>query len=400
MLAYRLYRREVTAWISPFSTGSRIQGVLVLLFEAGAVYCAISVVNLAIDVSVSKGSPSSFVVFTSAMFLLAGIYPTLIVVAVMAQQRAAAEASMKGQSNFIGSLRFAGHYDRTAEGDTQNVLLQICVIFSLYGLQTALSALALVALARRQRKTLHFAVIFVASTTATVTFSMIFLARQPPIFGAQPSDMSGSLHVMRMALIYLLSDALVCWRTWVLWRDNRLVHTIIAFCMACTTVGVVTESVCKIMGVLAHQPHSALIVNLPLLVTNAVATGLVGLRLWLYRRNVAKYFSPFSVGSQVQSLMILLVESGLVYCILWIANLVVDSTVPMSSPSGATVYASAMVLLAGIYATLVVVCVMLQQRAASTAMALEQSSIVGSLCFGGSSAESASNARSATGNKT
>ncbi|KAL1705232.1 hypothetical protein EV121DRAFT_290660 [Schizophyllum commune] len=79
----RFYRREVAAYISPMSTGTHIGGVLMLLFEAGAVYCVISVINLAIDISASSGSSSTPVVFTNAMFLIAGIYPTLIVVALL-----------------------------------------------------------------------------------------------------------------------------------------------------------------------------------------------------------------------------------------------------------------------------------------------------------------------------
>ncbi|KAL1663705.1 hypothetical protein GGF50DRAFT_127790 [Schizophyllum commune] len=82
---------------------THIGGVLMLLFEAGAVYCVISVINLAIDISASSGSSSTPVVFTNAMFLIAGINPTLIVVAVTAQQHAAAKTTMRGPSSFLES---------------------------------------------------------------------------------------------------------------------------------------------------------------------------------------------------------------------------------------------------------------------------------------------------------
>ncbi|KAL1692491.1 hypothetical protein GGG16DRAFT_101704 [Schizophyllum commune] len=101
------YRREVAAYISPMSTGTHIGGVLMLLFEAGAVYCVISVINLAIDISASSGSSSTPIVFTNAMFLIAGINPTLIVVAVTAQQHAAAKTTMRGPSSFLESMHFA-----------------------------------------------------------------------------------------------------------------------------------------------------------------------------------------------------------------------------------------------------------------------------------------------------
>ncbi|KAL1678375.1 hypothetical protein EV122DRAFT_252027 [Schizophyllum commune] len=100
----RFYRREVAAYISPMSTGTHIGGVLMLLFEAGAVYCVISVINMAIDISASPGSSSTPVVFTNAMFLIAGIYPTLIVVAVTAQQHAATKATMRGPKENEGRV--------------------------------------------------------------------------------------------------------------------------------------------------------------------------------------------------------------------------------------------------------------------------------------------------------
>lgn len=74
-----------------------------------------------------------------------------------------------------------------------------------------------------------------------------------------------------------------------------------------------------------------------MLLTNAVATALVGVRVWCgttrfafqrpflidlcrtYRRDIAAALGPVTFGSRVGGLLMLLLESGILYCAIWVS---------------------------------------------------------------------------------
>ena len=103
---------------------------------------------------------------------------------------------------------------------------------------------------------------------------------------------------MLIFLQYVLSDALLVWRAWVLWHDRRVVHGLLAFCLILSSgksliriillgvdhrlpqVGVIYETASLPSRIWSNDLRSTLIINLPLLFTNVVATALVGLRVW------------------------------------------------------------------------------------------------------------------------
>ncbi|KAL1700856.1 hypothetical protein EV121DRAFT_294790 [Schizophyllum commune] len=114
-------------------------------------------------------------------------------------------------------------------------------------------------------------------------------------------------------------------------------------------------------------PHT--IARSAMLITNAVATALVGIKLWLYRRNVRASMKLMSGGGQVGSILVLLVESGVVYCLVWILEMIsITHNVDYLINFGALTF-----VLAGIYPTFVVLVVTLQQHATAQLMIGTQS---------------------------
>ncbi|KAL1692303.1 hypothetical protein GGG16DRAFT_101854 [Schizophyllum commune] len=74
--------------------------------------------------------------------------------------------------------------------------------------------------------------------------------------------------------IYLLSNAIVVWRAWVLWPNSRVAKAILSTCM-CGSVG------------------------------------------QYYRRDIKGSLGPYTRKSQVETVLVLLVESGCLYSLLW-----------------------------------------------------------------------------------
>ncbi|THU78312.1 hypothetical protein K435DRAFT_583897, partial [Dendrothele bispora CBS 962.96] len=52
--------------------------------------------------------------------------------------------------------------------------------------------------------------------------------------------------------------------------------------------------------------------------TNVVATLLIGYREWRYDQNIRRYFMSGIQGRRIRKIFLLLITSGLAYCVLWV----------------------------------------------------------------------------------
>ncbi|KAL1742786.1 hypothetical protein HDZ31DRAFT_75292 [Schizophyllum fasciatum] len=136
-----------------------------------------------------------------------------------------------------------------------------------------------------------------------------------------------------------------------------------------------------------------------LFTTNVVATALIGLRLWMYRRRVSAWFAPYSRRSQAESILILLLESGFIYCGSWMLfvpptaasqafflfTTIPPSTIVREGDALQTaifrIFDDLFFLLAGIYPTFVVVVSVLHQQTSAKAMTTGQTGVLETLCF-------------------
>ncbi|KAJ6479960.1 hypothetical protein C8R47DRAFT_983222 [Mycena vitilis] len=130
-------------------------------------------------------------------------------------------------------------------------------------------------------------------------------------------------------LTYFLSDIIVVWRAWVIWPDNRIVHAALAVCIVATGATSLTLAVFNYKTEFQHVHYTTYTQNFlgtfSLLVTNFFATVLISWKLWYYRRNVKKYINREANGhTKVENVLILLMESGGLYCAFWILLMVGD----------------------------------------------------------------------------
>ncbi|THU82434.1 hypothetical protein K435DRAFT_971970 [Dendrothele bispora CBS 962.96] len=67
-----------------------------------------------------------------------------------------------------------------------------------------------------------------------------------------------------------------------------------------------------------------LLTALPLLITNAIATSLIGYKTWLHQQDVKQnLMSTGTAMSKVSKVLWLLIESGLIYCLILIAYIII-----------------------------------------------------------------------------
>ncbi|KAF7314991.1 hypothetical protein MIND_00013200 [Mycena indigotica] len=137
--------------------------------------------------------------------------------------------------------------------------------------------------------------------------------------------------------IYFISDAIVIWRAWAIWHDNQIVRLVLAFFLLSTFATSLSLYILNIKSILYGAHYPSMLKNFlgtfPLLITNFAATGLIAYKLWYYRANLKKYLSPaaayasphsHSPGPKIERVLILLIESGVVYGILWVVLMVGD----------------------------------------------------------------------------
>ncbi|KAL1700698.1 hypothetical protein EV121DRAFT_213675, partial [Schizophyllum commune] len=165
---------------------------------------------------------------------------------------------------------------------------------------------------------------------------------------------------------YFASDIVVVHRAWVLWPNNRLARSILASCLSASLLGVIIDCILVIRhgkkSGLAPPAAETLVKTVPLLVTNLATTFLVGIRFWCYQHNIRRYLGPLTPRTRVEKVLVLLMESGFAYCLVWVAGLVIQ----VLNGGGVTISTYGIVgqayhCISGIYPTAVVLTIIMQR---------------------------------------
>ncbi|KAI0808411.1 hypothetical protein C8Q74DRAFT_1189462, partial [Fomes fomentarius] len=124
-------------------------------------------------------------------------------------------------------------------------------------------------------------------------------------------------------------DAIVWWRVWAVWQGHRMVSSVgVALLLATLGVdqygelrqfmrGFFGGFVALFFGDAYGVAASALT-----LLTNITATSLIGYQAWVNRRSIRDHLGLHSLSSQLERVLSLLVESGVVYCVIWVREIV------------------------------------------------------------------------------
>ncbi|KIK60023.1 hypothetical protein GYMLUDRAFT_44046 [Collybiopsis luxurians FD-317 M1] len=144
------------------------------------------------------------------------------------------------------------------------------------------------------------------------------------------TDISNKAAIITMVfqrLAYFISDSAVVWRAWLLWDRSIFVRMVLACCLLGTLIATfiqgalsVHQQVRQTGGVAQGFGIRTLMFSLPLLTTNMVSTILIGFKIWEYRRTIMTQIS--SSKSRVFNVLLILLESSVLYSACWILALV------------------------------------------------------------------------------
>lgn len=132
-------------------------------------------------------------------------------------------------------------------------------------------------------------------------------------------------------------------------KSKRWIRVVLLLCMSGNIVGIILDYVLLYDGTTADK--SLLVPTI--LATNLVATLVVGAQAWLYRRDMTSLMERRSRTSGAESVLLLVLESGCVYC----GGLTIYLAVSLTIPEVADILTVAIDFYSAIYATSVILIV-------------------------------------------
>ncbi|THH16097.1 hypothetical protein EW146_g4471 [Bondarzewia mesenterica] len=155
------------------------------------------------------------------------------------------------------------------------------------------------------------------------------------------------------AINFILSDALVIWRAYVLWSFNInvcIVPVILVLATGAVAIVGAQQSAAHMSTVLLYRSyHWDLTMNCLTLATNVITTGLVAYRGRWYRRTSGDG-TPSVARKRSRAVLALLIESGFLYCLTWVVFFIVY----WIGPHGIFITTDMISQLTGIYSTLII----------------------------------------------
>ncbi|KAL1710167.1 hypothetical protein EV121DRAFT_193408, partial [Schizophyllum commune] len=204
----------------------------------------------------------------------------------------------------------------------------------------------------RSRFTLAAILGLLSFSTVSTVANLVFYLLQLPLYSNAYISLSGVLLDRLNVLIsvarefsYILSDIVLVWRAWCLWQDSRLAKGLLTFCTIGTVAGPVAECAwifwpgLYIRGA-PESNFQELIWFIPLLATNVVATVLIGAKFLYYRREIKGSLGLFSQRTQAGTILLLLLDSGVVYILFCIMDYVLWNVTAGQPLSPVTIVAS------------------------------------------------------------
>ncbi|THU93987.1 hypothetical protein K435DRAFT_860981 [Dendrothele bispora CBS 962.96] len=203
-------------------------------------------------------------------------------------------------------------------GMTTLMTFSACWLIMRRGLRNSLSRFLIV---------IALVIMFINSTTAIVV-DLIFISKRVQSLSDPEYDPTPVLIKCDVVegvisrISYLLGDCIVVWRAWIFFdlsERRYFFRGILAICILGTTICAIIDTVVSLKQVLqGNFNQNSVIYVVPLLVTNFVATLFIAYKAWCYRRFIKATLGNTSTSSKLGRILILLVESGAVYCAVWL----------------------------------------------------------------------------------
>ncbi|KAI5822227.1 hypothetical protein K523DRAFT_410084, partial [Schizophyllum commune Tattone D] len=196
------------------------------------------------------------------------------------------------------------------------------------------------------------------------TNTAFYLVQFPVVIGTSERAIEGFLERLNILLSvtrifsFVLSDVVLIWRAWCLWPNSCIVRSMLMLCGCGSAVGAIAELAWFYWPSL-YDPYTRasngqfLVRFVPLLVTNIVATVLIGTKVLHYRREVKGSLGLFTQRTQAETILLLLLESGLAYILFWVVIITVFFVASEDGFSSNAIINNISHNIAGIYPTCV-----------------------------------------------
>ncbi|KAI0690131.1 hypothetical protein C8T65DRAFT_745924 [Cerioporus squamosus] len=190
------------------------------------------------------------------------------------------------------------------------------------------------------------------------------------------SNINKCIGTVALTVNVVIGDSVVWWRAWVLWPGSWAIRSVCIIMMLLTSImGIMdTHDACDTsaaryyyhetltFGTLFSNDLWGVVTALSSLLTNIIATTFIAYRAWEHRRTIMSYLRRSSRRTQVERTLALLVESGLLYCALWVlivtyelGSMFVWYTTTTFENGFYYVMEGCIVLLIGMYPTLIII---------------------------------------------
>ncbi|KAA1466579.1 hypothetical protein DENSPDRAFT_831436 [Dentipellis sp. KUC8613] len=249
----------------------------------------------------------------------------------------------------------------------------LCTEAILFGIYTVLFVAAMYLLFRRRHeipaKSVH--TFFIIATIVMYCVSIVHLGLairvffngylngfiwDPSMIGTDPICI---VKLYLPAVNFVLSDAIVLWRAYLLWNfDKRIL--VLPGLLVLGTLGVAIvgaqQAATHMLTIQLDATYSwDLAMNCLTLATNLVVTGLIAVRTRIYHR-MSKHVPQNAQRKKNQAVLALLIESGSFYCCSWIVFFIIY----WCRSHGNFIITDMIAQLTGIYSTLIIILVALK----------------------------------------
>ncbi|THV03747.1 hypothetical protein K435DRAFT_851535 [Dendrothele bispora CBS 962.96] len=260
-------------------------------------------------------------------------------------------------------------------------ILQQAMYFLLFGVQVTLSTVVLcifvapgIPLSKAKLALSFVTVTMFLASLSSLVMSTEDIIVQIPFNGYNPPDLGESisldtglnigLNFMRR-LNFLMGDIIIVWRAWVLFPRKLPAKMILSICLMGSFVGVFLDTGLFVKRILKDYfdtnggETNVIMLAVPLIFTNLTATMLIGLKAWYHFQDIQNNLGLTNgSSSKVLKILLLMVESGLLYLAFWIGYLVLGLVAEAHNTSIAQeVYLAIMPQLVAIYPILIILLV-------------------------------------------
>ncbi|KAJ7116944.1 hypothetical protein C8R44DRAFT_791680 [Mycena epipterygia] len=258
-------------------------------------------------------------------------------------------------------------------------LITTAIQFWLHGLYTTLVCIAAynlwshkVGLPARKGLLAATFLMFVCSNLQVLE-QLVFNVIELETLGPHPPNDTRKLLNLRLSenvfgrVNYLMSDGIVVWRAWVLYQNNLKVRLVLILCLLGSLAGATTDMTFGTLWLFGNDKFTptgprALILVLPLLVTNMVSTALMGYKVWQYRRQIKDELDlPKNKKTKIERILVILTESGTIYCLIWVPFLYTILTKEGTETTGYKIGANLVPQLSAIYPVIIVLLVSMER---------------------------------------